>query len=337
MELPLRLQDLRPRAARFCLEVERFLRAELGVDLAGATVVVGFSGGPDSTALLLGLECLAPRLGFSLAAAHLDHGLRPESAAEADSAGRLCSGLGIPFSTCAADAAALARQRGIGVEEAGRELRYAFFAQCLEGHANAFLALGHTLDDLAEDQLLRLVRGAGWPGLGGMSAWDPERRLLRPLLLTSRAAILEFLAGLEAPYCLDPANQDQAFRRNRVRANVLPLLLAENPAYLESAAGLWRLARADQEFFAGQCAAPEPDAAGRIALPRPLLAGRPKALRLRLFKSCLERLGPGQALLANLLRLDAALAAGVPGKTVQFPGRKQARVERDAVIFGRER
>lgn len=331
--LPLRLQALRPRAARFCLGVERFLRRELAVDLTDSVVVVGLSGGPDSTALLLCLECLAPRLGFSLQAAHLDHGLRPESAAEADQTELLCGGLGIPCTTCAADTAALARERGIGLEEAGRQLRYAFFADCLAGCGRAFLALGHTLDDLAEDQLLRLIRGAGWPGLGGMAAHDPARSLLRPLLLTPKAAVLEFLADLGVECAQDPSNADPAFRRNRVRANILPLLLAENPAYLESAAGLWRLARTDRTLFDGQCAAPEPGPDGSIALPRPALAALPRALRLRLFKSCLERLGPGQPLLDGLLCLDAALAAGTPGKTVQFPGRKSARVEREAVVF----
>jgi len=333
IELPLRLQALPPRAARFCLGVERFLRRDLGADLAGAVVVVGFSGGPDSTALLLCLECLAPRLGFSLQAAHLDHGLRPESGAEADQAELLCGGLGIPFSSCAVDAAALARERGVGVEEAGRELRYAFFAECLEGLPRAFLALGHTLDDLAEDQLLRLIRGAGWPGLGGMPALDPARSLLRPLLLTPKAAILEFLADLDAEYVQDPSNQDPAFRRNRVRAGILPLLREENPAYLESAAGLWRLAQLDRELLDGQVDAPAAGPDGRIALPLSDLAARPRALRLRLCKACLERLGPGQPLLEGLLRLDAAVTAGISGKTFQFPGRKTARLEAGAVVF----
>ena len=333
IELPLRLQSLPPRAARFCLGVERFLRRDLGVDLEGAVVVAGFSGGPDSTALLLCLECLAPRLGFSLAAAHLDHGLRPESAAEADQAELLCSGLGIPCDSCAVDAAALARERGVGIEEAGRELRYAFFAECLAGHPRAVLALGHTLDDLAEDQVMRLIRGAGWPGLGGMPAHDPGRSLLRPLLLTPKAAVLEFLDDLGAPFAADGSNQDPAFLRNRVRASILPLLRAENPAYLEAAAGLWRLAQLDREFLDGQVAAPVPDAAGRIVLPLAGLAALPPALRLRLLKSCLERLGPGQPLLDGLLRLDAAVVAGAGGKVLQFPGRKTARLENGAVVF----
>jgi tRNA(Ile)-lysidine synthase len=336
IELPLRLQALPPRAAHFCLDVERFLRRDLGVDLAGAVVVAGFSGGPDSTALLLCLECLAPRLGFSLQAAHLDHGLRPESAAEADQAELFCGGLGIPFSTCVVDTSALAAERGCGLEEAGRELRYAFFAECLEGYGRAFLALGHTLDDLAEDQVLRLIRGTGWPGLGGMPAHDPGRSLLRPLLLTPKAEILEFLDDLSAEYAVDPSNEDPGFTRNRVRSGILPLLKAENPAYLDAAAGLWRLAQVDRAYLDSQAAAPEQDSDGRIALPRAALAALPRAIRLRLFKSCLELLGPGQPLLDNLLRLDEALEAGIPGKTFQFPGRKSARVERDAVMFSRE-
>lgn len=338
---PLKLQALPPRAAHFCLGVERFVRGELGLDLAGRTVLVGFSGGLDSTTLLTALAALTPRLGCAVAAAHLDHGLRPESGAEAGRARALCAAFGLPCEVQRQDVGALAAARGMGLEEAAREARYAFLGQAMDRCGATVLAVGHMLDDLAEDVLMRLVRGAGWPQLGGMRAWDPGRRLLRPLLLTPRARARAFATALALPWTEDPSNADPRFLRNRVRHALLPQLLAENPNFLRQVATQWRLARLDAEQFAAETAAllaraePAPDAPGALLLPGALLAPLAPAQRLRLFKAALEAQGPGQPLAEGLLRLERAWASGRQGATVQFPGPKTARVAARGVTFAR--
>jgi tRNA(Ile)-lysidine synthase len=331
--LPLRLQALPPRAARFCLGVDSFLRNELGLDLRGRTLLLGFSGGPDSTALLLALHCLAPRLGVSLRAAHLDHGLRPDSAAEAGRAAAFCAGLGVECAVRRVDALALSRALGAGVEDAGRQARYAFFAELQDAAPGSLLAVGHQLNDLAEDQLMRQMRGVGWPELAGMPAWDPQRRLLRPLLLSPRRAGLAFLRALGAESYADPANADPANLRNRVRVQILPLFLRENPSYLDHAARLWRLAAMDREVLEPAAPLPAPGPDGSVLLPRTELEALPQALRLRRMKAALESLGPGQPLFANLLRLDQAFCARRSRAVLQFPGRKAARVGRAGIRF----
>ncbi|WP_084457951.1 tRNA lysidine(34) synthetase TilS [Desulfocurvus vexinensis] len=339
--IPLKLQALPPQAAHFCLGVERFVRGELGLDLAGRTVLVGFSGGLDSTTLLAALAALAPRLGCAVAAAHLDHGLRPESGAEAERARALCAALGLPCEVQRQDVGALAAARGLGQEEAAREARYAFLGQAMDRCGATVLAVGHMLDDLAEDVLMRLVRGAGWPQLGGMRAWDPGRRLLRPLLLTPRARARAFATALALPWTEDPSNADPRFLRNRVRHALLPQLLAENPNFLRQVASQWRLARLDAAQFAAETAAllaraePVPGAPGALLLPGALLAPLAPAQRLRLFKAALEAQGPGQPLAEGLLRLERAWASGRQGATVQFPGAKTARVAARGVTFAR--
>jgi tRNA(Ile)-lysidine synthase TilS/MesJ len=110
-----------------------------------------------------------------------------------------------------------------------RKARYAFFEKARIAAGAGYVAVGHTQNDLAEDVVLRLVRGCGWPALGGMPAFDPDRNLVRPLLMTSRARIAAFLAETGVRTVEDASNADPAFRRNRVRHRVLPLLLAENP------------------------------------------------------------------------------------------------------------
>lgn len=346
-----RLQDLPPRAAHFCLGVERFVRGELGLDLGGRTVLVAFSGGLDSTALLAALAVLAPRLGCAVAAAHLDHGLRPASAAEAAAAARACARLGLPCEVGRRDVGALAAARGLGLEEAARETRYAFLAEAMARREATVLAVGHVLEDLAEDVLMRLVRGAGWPQLGGMRAWDAERRLLRPLLLTPRARARALVAALGLPWTEDPSNADPHFLRNRVRHGVLPQLLEENPNFLRQVATQWRLARLDAEQFAAETAAllaraeAVPGAPGALLLPGALLAPLAPAQRLRLFKAALEALGPGQPLAEGLFRLERAWASGRGGGVVQFPGPKAARIQSGrtaptpgprGVVFARE-
>ena len=247
--IPASLQALPPAQARFCLAVSRFVKQDLGLDIRGASLLVGFSGGADSTALLLVLHYLAPSLHLTLAAAHLDHGLRPSSGREADLCRAFCRELGIACVSERRDVAAERQRNKTGIEEQGRAARYGFFAQAAARMGSDWIATGHQNNDLAEDLLMRLIRGAGWPALSGMPAVDPERRLLRPLLLTPRKDIEEFLSSLGLPWLRDESNDDRAYLRNRVRLDLLPLVLRENPAFLNSAAGLWRLGRIDEDYF----------------------------------------------------------------------------------------
>lgn len=270
--LPLRLQDLPPAAARFCLRVGDFLTGELlrgatpdnGIPahaqpggtaeaqpspVSGLRLVIGVSGGADSLCLLLVLRWLAPRLGLRLHAAVLDHGLRPESADEARAVAALCRRLGVPCRVQRADVSDLAARECCGLEDAGRRARYAFFEAERQRTGADWTCTAHQADDLCEDVLLRLVRGTGWPGLGGMAAMDPARRILRPLLTTERRDIDAFLADLGVQPVRDPSNADPAYRRNRLRHQVLPLLRAENPALGEAVCSLWELARCDADYW----------------------------------------------------------------------------------------
>ena len=330
--LPRTLHDLPPRWAHFCLGIERFAARDLGVSLGSGRFLVGLSGGLDSSALLLVCSCLAARDQGRLAAAHLDHGLRPESAQDAAAAQALCAALDIPFHAERVDVAALAQERGLGLEEAGRQARHAFFREVLGQEGLDWVVLGHHLDDLAEDVLLRLVRGTGWPGLSGMAGRDEGLRSLRPLLLTPKATLLEFARDVGLAWREDASNQEPAFRRNRMRLDVLPLLLEENPGFLESVARLWRQGRLDQEYWTQELE----QARGEALLPDSLLEQSHPALRLRLYKQALDHLGPGQALADSLFQLDAAWQENRLGTVFQFPGDKLASVTRQGIQFSRK-
>lgn len=335
MRLPLLLQDLPPAAARFCLGIERFTRQRLGMDLRGKSLLVALSGGADSTALLCCLHYLSPRLGARILSAHVDHGLRPGSDQDLAFCRELCATLSVPLCETRLNVAELAQQGRTGIEEAGREARYGFFRKILTEEGLDLLLTAHHLNDLAEDALMRLIRGTGWPELAGMPAYDPERRLLRPLLLTPGAGLRDFLSLIGASWREDPSNDDLSFLRNRVRHSILPLFLRENPNFLESIARLWRMAALDREFFDGAKSGldihhdPERN---DFRLPLANLQNLHPAVRMRVYKALLDALGPGQALWENVLRLEEAVSARRTGAVIEFPGDKQMIVEHGALI-----
>ncbi len=339
MERPLpRLQDLPPRWARFCLGIGSFASGELGCGFSGLRCVVACSGGADSTALLLITALLCRKDGGQVRAAHLDHGLRPEAADDARFVETLCRDLDIPLLCETQDIAAQASAAGLGLEEAGRLARYDFLERVRLETASDCILLGHQLNDLAEDQLLRLMRGAGWPALGGMAGFDPERHLLRPLLLTPRTVLEDFLRISGRAWRVDASNFDRATTRNRVRLDLVPALLRENPAYLDAASRLWRQARMDEAHWTqavGEAlqTLPETVQGMPVTIPAQLLDASPAPLRLRLYKAVLERLGPGQPLSDALFQLDGLWLQKAGGKRVGFPGDKQARIARSGIIL----
>lgn len=300
----------------------------------GEGVIVGFSGGPDSTALALILRCL----GHLPVLVHLDHALRPESAAEACHALRFAAALGVPCHVQRCEVAALARDKKQGLEEAGRMARYALLEEQRRARGLRWIATGHHLDDLSEDVLLRLVRGAGWPAVAGMAALVPERHLLRPLLFCRKARLVAWLSEEGIACAEDASNADPAFRRNRLRHRVLPLLEAENPSFVDNLRQLWALARHDERHWQTLLAAPLTEAQRTDRgwrLPRTALQGLSSAARLRLYMALIRRCEQGQGAASVLLALDSALTRRDrgTGKRFQLPGGLEIRLEHDALIF----
>jgi len=321
------LQDLPPKWAHFCLRVERFILDELGFDLTNKTLIAACSGGADSTALLLVLHWLARRNGGRVVAVHLNHGLRPEACEDAAFVRGLCDALGVDCVIRKIDVAALAAETGTGLEEAGRNARYALFAEALAECGGDAVAVAHHLGDLAEDVLMRLVRGTGWPGLSGMAGYDPARRLLRPFLLAQKSELTGLLADIGVGWREDRSNSDKRWTRNRVRHDILPLMLEENPNFPETVARLWRVGALDADYWAGQTAD-----AGEL-VPAQRLRAAHKALRLRLYKAALDALEGGQALADTLFKLDAAWTEGRIGAKFQFPGDRTAVITASGVLF----
>ena len=333
-----------PPSHRLLRSVERFCRDVLCLP-RGARLLLAVSGGADSCALAVIMHLLAPRLGLTLHACTVDHALRPEAASDALYARQLCISLDIPCTICQANVRDYAATHRLGLEDAGRHLRYALLEQQRVHYKAEWIALGHHAGDVSEDVLLRLVRGTGWPALGGMQGRDPTRHILRPLLFADPAELRRLLKECHIDWREDSSNADLHFRRNRLRHAVLPLLRAENPALDRSLNSLWQLARLDADYWNTQLDAiladcPWQEEADGLLLPAELLQHVLPAVRLRLYMHAIRHLRTrqrpgvkGQARAHTLFALDAALSQRHGSKRFQLPGGIEAQLIKGGIRF----
>lgn len=222
--------------------------AARGLIHPGDKVIAGVSGGPDSMALLYILKELRGEMAFSVAAAHVNHGLRPEAAREQEFVEEQCRGWQIECFTKTVDVRQRARQTKTSLEDAGRQVRYAFFRQLLQDLEADVIATAHHQDDQAETVLMHLLRGAGMQGLRGIM--PRNGKLVRPLLQRNKKELLAYLQEQEIDYCVDQSNQDEKYLRNRIRHQLIPLLQqAYNPQITESLSRLAEIIGAENELL----------------------------------------------------------------------------------------
>lgn len=209
--------------------------------LPDAGLCVAYSGGPDSTALLHALTQLQQARERGLRALHVDHGLHAQSHAWAEHCRQLAQEWGV---SCLVLRVEVDHARGYGLEAAAREARYRAFALSLRPQER--LLLGHHRDDQAETVLLKLLRGAGPEGLGGMRAQRPlgQGVLWRPLLDTPRDVLRRYVLDRQLPCIDDPSNADSRLSRNFLRHEVMPRLSQHWPQAVESIVHSARLSRA---------------------------------------------------------------------------------------------
>ena len=207
------------------------LAAEYAMLPRGGLVLCALSGGADSIFLTANLLERREELGYTIAAAHFDHGLRPTSRRDALFVESWCAQHGIPCVIGCGDVASESVRLGKGIEETARALRYAFLQETAEKLGASAIATAHTADDNAETLLMNLVRGSGLDGLCGI----PPRRgnIVRPLLTTTRAEIECWLEARGIPHVEDESNTDETYTRNFIRRQVMPLLKQVNPKAAE--------------------------------------------------------------------------------------------------------
>lgn len=264
----------------------------------GSRVIVGYSGGADSTCLLT----LLAAWDCEVIAAHLNHGLRADADEEELKCAEYATQLGCSFFPGQAKVAEIAAARKISEEEAGRHARYEFFRQCQQHSGGGVIATAHTLDDHLETVLFNLLRGSGLGGLSGI----PRRRgaIVRPLLSFSREATRAFCRDRNLWFHDDPGNFDLAHSRVRIREELLPLCESIHPGARKSLDRLARISRAEDELLdqiavqhLGTTEIPLNGALdfltkdAEAAFRRDALLHAPEVLRTRFFRLVAEALG----------------------------------------------
>ena len=280
----------------------------------GGVLLCAVSGGRDSVCLLHYLVSIAAERGFTVAAGHLNHRMRPEAQRDEDFVRELCRTMNVPFYTEAAPVYETAARWGLGVEETGRKLRYDFLFRTAEQIGAARIATAHHAQDQAETVLLNLLRGTGPEGLGGI---PPVRgRIVRPLLQTSRTEIEDYLEAHHLSHVEDSTNEDTHYARNRLRRELWPALETINPA-LERAIGRTAEILRRENGYLDTLAAEYLPPSG-TAVETAVLLAAPEPLRPRMARLLLERLPTGKKDV-GAVHIDAMLALAERGGTLDLP------------------
>lgn len=317
------------------------------------TVLVGFSGGPDSVALALILEELTESRARPMAVqlAHLNHSLRgTESDGDEEFCHQFAQERGLALETQRVEPGKLARA-GCSLEEAARRARYAFLLQVASRKGVKTIALAHQADDVAETVLMRVLRGCGVRGLGAVPparpAGSPAARIVRPLLKLRKAELLDYLVRHGQPFRRDSSNWDTTFLRNRIRHELLPILEGECAADITGS--LCELNAVAVEINAlmdgaldsrwrGLCSEVGAD---EMAFDAEAYASLQPALRKLAVRRALEMLSPqahdGPGLTRDHYEAVSALAERPVGSQLSLPGGFVARGEHGLILIRKHR
>ena len=322
---------------------------QLRLPVSGETIVVAVSGGADSTALLLAIEELKTqqKLYVDICVAHLDHRLRKSSAKDARWVSELAARLGFRTIIGRSKVAEAARANSDNLEQAARKARYAFLERTARRVAANYVLTAHTMDDQAETVLLRLMRGSGGFGLGGMEAVRPlakdsSVKLVRPILWARRLETEDYCRLRKTEYLSDEMNDDQTFSRVRIRKQLLPLMQSFNNRVVEALSRTAAQLREDgavlfddsDALLRRAVVSTQQSETETPALDVRVLANAAPALRRRALRAWLsEARGTARRLeMVHLVAVEKLLDGNAGGRTVELPGggrvtRRRGRLE----------
>jgi tRNA(Ile)-lysidine synthase len=317
---------------------------------SNAKIIVAVSGGADSTALLLAVDELIKRdkLHVQPIVAHLDHGLRDESKADAQWVVKLAKDLGYEATISTRNVKQSATKRKANLEQAARDARYDFLAKAAAKKDSKYVLTAHTLDDQAETVVMRLLRGSAAEGLSGSSAVrsltpDSDVLLVRPLLSWARRAHTESYCQLRGfDFLSDTMNDDETFSRVRVRKQLIPLMQSFNNRIVETLSRTANLLGEDAMALSSQAeqlielaaADSRKSETSAPSLDVKVLASAPPAVRRRALREWILRARGSLRRLetVHLLGVEKLLEGERGGRVAELPGgmkvsRKQGRLE----------
>lgn len=211
-------------------------------------LVLGVSGGPDSMTMLYVLNKLSNELHFEMVVAHINHGIREEATEDEQYVEKWCKKLEIPFFVLHCDVKEIAKLQKIGIEEAGRKVRYEFFDEIAKRCGANKIAIAHNKNDNSETIIMNLMRGSGSKGLCGICS--RQGRYIRPLIECSREEIEEYCKKENLQPRIDKTNFENEFTRNKIRNLVIPYIEKEfNPSIIDSLERLSKIMQEQEEYI----------------------------------------------------------------------------------------
>lgn len=301
----------------------------------GERIVVALSGGIDSMVLLHVLLGLAPSYFLDVVAAHFNHGIRgKESDRDEEFVGKVCKEWGVTLEVGRGDIHSIKSERGMGVEDAAREARYAFLRSVLAKRGADKLAVAHTKSDAVETFLMRLIKGASPYGLRGISPRRDE--VIRPLIEHTREDVERYMKAEGIPFVEDSTNKDMGIFRNWVRWRLLPILKERNPKVEEALSRfmeIWReeshVLEDEVERFLNHSLKRE----GRdFILPSEGLLSLPSGLKRRVLLKVIHSLG-ADALWTHVTSLMRLVEESRGAKELHLPGGLRVWKEYDNIRF----
>jgi tRNA(Ile)-lysidine synthase len=299
----------------------------------GDKVLVACSGGADSTALLSVLVELSGEYELRIAVAHFNHRLRRAADGDERFVIRLAQKLGLPVYVRREDIRALAVRRGQNIEEAGRERRYRFLRETARRVEARRIATGHTLTDQAETVLLRILRGTGPTGLGGIAPCI-DGLIVRPLIEVERGEVEAYLRARKLRHREDESNRNLSYRRNRVRRRLIPYLEKNfEPRIVRHLGTLAEISREEERVWEEMAKSEETRSLFRkkdgAALDARRLSSLPPALGRRLVRGFLTAV-KGDLRRLSFWDIEAVRLLG-EGKEVTLPGNLGFRREKGLI------
>lgn len=339
MEKNLSLQKLLPKQAHFCLSICHFLE-KIQFQLHSKKCLIALSGGVDSMALFLFLLSLQKKYQLELMAIHIDHSLRESSKEEALYVEKICKDYNVECYSYSCDVYSYSKEIKKGIEETARIIRYKKFEKLRKEKNFDFIFLGHHLNDLAEDMLMRQIRGTSLEESLGMQAVDNSRKLVRPFLIFEKKELIDFVLSSQIEWIEDKSNQSDEFLRNRVRLSLLPLFIKENPSFLKTVKNNWLQNQIDKSYWQKKIYTyllQEEHSSHKkekniFTLNRKLFCLEEKAIRLRILKEVIKEI-KSHPQAEVLFQLEALITSSESNKKLHINKKIEVHIQKEYILF----
>ncbi len=300
-------------------------------------ILVGYSGGADSSVLLHLLAGYCKNYGIYLHAVHVNHGIRGDEALrDAEFCSRECKKMAVDFTLIEADIPKLAKASGRGIEEEAREYRYAVFAKIIKENPRlTCIATAHNADDNAETLLFNLARGCGVTGLRGI---PPIReydgiKVIRPLIYSLKKDILGYCTENGIEYIFDSTNNDTAYTRNYIRHELMPRFEKMNPSFVKSAERCSEMARRDCDYLEAETVRFLDEHMTDSKIPTDVLASVHPAIGSRAVMKMFSLVSDASVDAHHVDEILSAVKDADNGWELSLPGKVTARIHGDKLYF----